>query len=123
MDKARFLAINPVLPVRDVGVSIRYYTDKLGFQLRFQDDPANPKYAVVGRDDIRVHVQWHDEADFGGEGPELRFVIDDPDRLYEEYKDKGVFHDRTTLKDTPWGTREFAFFDLDGNGLFFYRDL
>jgi hypothetical protein len=25
--------------------------------------------------------------------------------------------------DTDWGTREFGFRDLDGNGLTFYRDL
>jgi hypothetical protein len=26
-------------------------------------------------------------------------------------------------EDKPWGTREFAFFDPDRNGLTFYRDL
>jgi uncharacterized glyoxalase superfamily protein PhnB len=53
----------------------------------------------------------------------LRFLIDDVDALFEEYADKGVFHERTALRDTPWGTREFAFYDCDGNGLTFYRDL
>ena len=53
----------------------------------------------------------------------LRFVIDDVDGLFEEYSDKGVFHSRTALADTAWGTREFAFYDMDGNGLFFYRNL
>ena len=27
------------------------------------------------------------------------------------------------MRDTPWGTREFAFYDPDRNGLTFYRDL
>ena len=43
--------------------------------------------------------------------------------LIAEYQDKQVFHDLTRLADTPWGTREFAFYDPDGNGLTFYRDL
>jgi uncharacterized glyoxalase superfamily protein PhnB len=53
----------------------------------------------------------------------LRIYVDDPDALYDEYRGRNVFHDRTALSDTPWGTREFAFYDPDGNGLTFYRDL
>ena len=53
----------------------------------------------------------------------LRIVVDDPDALYDEYKDKGVFYERTRLADTPWGTREFALYDLDRNALTFYRNL
>jgi uncharacterized glyoxalase superfamily protein PhnB len=30
---------------------------------------------------------------------------------------------RMALRDTPWGTCEFAFYDLNGNASFFYRDL
>ena len=123
MSRAQFQQVNPVLPVRNVPAAIGYYTEKLGFHLRFQDNPQDPKYAVVERDNVRIHMQWHAETDFAGEGLELRFVIDDPDNLFEEYRDKSVFHERTALKNTPWGTREFAFYDLDGNALFFYRNL
>jgi hypothetical protein len=48
-------------------------------------------------------------------------VIDDVDALFHEFSDKNVFHARTALRDTAWGTREFAFYDADGNGLIFYR--
>jgi len=53
----------------------------------------------------------------------LRLVVDDPDALFEEYYEHGVFHDETTLGDTEWGTREFALWDLNHNGLTFMRDL
>jgi uncharacterized glyoxalase superfamily protein PhnB len=53
----------------------------------------------------------------------LRLLVDDPDALFAEYADKGVFHEGTALRDTPWGTREFAFFDPDHNVLTFYRNL
>ena len=36
---------------------------------------------------------------------------------------RDVFHERTVLRETSWGTREFAFFDPDQNGLTFYCDL
>jgi hypothetical protein len=49
----------------------------------------------------------------------IRLVADNPDVLFRESNDKGVFHDRTELSDTSWGTREFAFWDLNYNGLTF----
>jgi catechol 2,3-dioxygenase-like lactoylglutathione lyase family enzyme len=124
MDTARFQEVNPVLPVRNVSDAIAYYTQKLGFRLLFQDAPHDPKYAGIERDGVRLHLQWHDAADFASvEKLALRFVIDDVDSLFEEYRDKDVFHTQTALRDTAWGTREFAFYDHDGNGLFFYRAL
>lgn len=120
----QFLAVHPVLPVRNIGKAIKYYTEKLGFGSVFQDDENDPKYAVIVRDEVELHLQWHHEEDFETvEKLALRFYIQDVESLFEEYKDKDVFHNRTALQDTHWGTREFAFFDLDSNGLFFYRSL
>ena len=123
MGIARFSAVNPVVPVRDVPAAIRYYTERLGFGLRFQDDPHDPRYAGVERDGICLHLQWHDPADFREQVDTLmvRFVVDDVDALFEEYHDKQVFHAQTAVRDTMWGTREFAFYDADGNGLTFSR--
>jgi uncharacterized glyoxalase superfamily protein PhnB len=122
---AKFREVHPVLPVRDVPEAARYYVERLGFRLLFQDEPDAPRYAGVGRDGVVLHLQWHDPADFreAVDTLMLRFLIDDVDALFSEYADKGVFHDRTALRDTPWGTREFAFYDLDSNGLTFYRGL
>jgi hypothetical protein len=53
----------------------------------------------------------------------LRIVVDNPDLLFEEYKSKGALRDGTKVSDSAWGTREFAFFDLNRNGLMFMRDL
>ncbi|MBC2845631.1 hypothetical protein [Winogradskyella flava] len=36
---------------------------------------------------------------------------------------KAIFHDKTSIKQTALGTKEFAFYDLYGNGLTFYRDI
>ncbi len=52
----------------------------------------------------------------------LRLVVDDPDMLFQEYKSRGVFRKGTELPSTSWGSREFAFWDPNHNGLLFVRD-
>jgi len=95
------------------------------FALRGQDNPDNPNYAVIKRDTVELHLQWHDPKSFDTavDKLNLRFVIENIENLYEEYKAQDVFHERTQLRETEWRTKEFAFYDLDGNGLTFYKDL
>ena len=115
-----FKEVNPVLPSRDVASAIEFYVNKLGFTLSFRD--ANePKYAGVKRDNVELHLQWHDPKEWERvERPMLRFLVADVDALHNELKSKEVFHENTALRNTPWGTREFAFYDIDKNGLTFY---
>ena len=118
-----FKQVHPVLPCRDVVLAINFYVDKLRFEEHFRD-ASDPKYAGVRRDGVEIHLQWHDPEEWTRvERPMLRFLVADVDALYEEFKGRDVFHHNTAVRDTPWGTREFAFFDLDQNGLTFYRDL
>ena len=120
----QFVEVNPVLPVRDVTKAVRYYGERLGFSLVGQDNAESPHYAVVKRDGVELHLQRHDSTSFESvERLNLRFVIADIDALFAEYTTQDVFYERTTLRQTDWGTREFAFYDPDGNGLTFYSDL
>lgn len=123
--KGYFQEIHPVLPVQDVTTALYFYVEKLGFEIAFADDDKNPFYAGVKRDNIEIHLQWHDakEWEVAVDRPMLRFVIQNIEALFEEYKDKDVFHKQTSLKETPWGTREFAFYDPYKNGLTFYCNL
>ena len=124
MATARFKAINPMLPARDVEKALRFYVERLGFRHTFGKVSNN--YVGVGRDGVELHLWWQREEDFqaGKAGQAmLRFVVDDPDALFEEYEARGLVREGMSVEDKPWGTREFAFFDPDGNGLTFYRDL
>lgn len=124
MTKGYIKTIHPVLPVRDVVASLQYYVEKLGFQIAFADDQHNPMYAGVTRDGVEIHLQWHDASNWAQmNASSLRFMIQEIEALYNEYKTKDVFHKNTSLKETAWGTREFAFFDPDMNGLTFYVDV
>src|SRR2546423_15721549 len=120
----RLESVQPVLMSRDVVRSIRVY-ESLGFTLAGQDAPHEPKYARVQRDGIELHLQWHDakEWNFPNDRPTYRFVVDDVDRLWAEFRERGISADITDVRDTPWGTREFHVRDPDQNGLQFYRDL
>jgi hypothetical protein len=53
----------------------------------------------------------------------LRFLVEDPDALFEEYRQHAVECTPNSVHDTLWGTREFALYDLDRNALTFYRHL
>lgn len=124
-DKGFLKQIHPVLPVKDVSKAVAFYVDKLGFKLAFIDKTSDNGYAGVCRDGIEIHLQWHnaEEWEAGLNTQMLRIYVNNITSLFEEYKTKEVFHQRTSLEAKIWGTTEFAFYDLCGNGLTFYRDL
>lgn len=115
-------SVQPVLMSRDVVRSVEFYA-KLGFTLAGQDDADNPKYARIRRDDIELHLQWHDakEWECPNDRPSYRFVVSDVDSIYERFNENKALIDATEIKETPWGTREFHLRDLDMNVLQFYR--
>lgn len=115
-------AVHPVLNVRDVRRSARWYQG-VGFEPVFVDDDEHPGYGGIRRDGVELHLQWHSEQEWadGVDGNAYRFLVDDPDALRAEFADELVRDHEVT--DTAWGTREFGLYDPDGNALFFYRDL
>jgi catechol 2,3-dioxygenase-like lactoylglutathione lyase family enzyme len=127
MPNAKMRRLFPVLPVRVMSESLRFYTQQLGFQVGFGDvSQPEPNYIGLRRDDVEIHLQFQFEEDFkkGTAGVAfIRVEVDDPDALYEEFKGKGVIPAGKAVSDTSWGTREFGFFDPNGNGLTFQRDL
>lgn len=117
--------IHPVLPVWDVVEALDFYVNRLGFKIAFADDSKSPKYAGILRDAIEIHLQWHDAKEWEIEidRPMLRIVTQNIEALYKEYAENSVFNAHTLLRETAWGTKEFAFYDPFKNGLTFYRDL
>ncbi len=119
----RFNAVHPVVDVRDVRKSAQWYVDSLGFDLLFIDD-GEPNYAVLGRDGVEIHLQWHSGEEWEiMSGSVYRFLLDEPDSFFAECRTRGVeLPHGKSVEDTTWGTREFGLYDPDGNALFFYRD-
>ena len=125
MKKGHLHQIHPILPVQNVVEALKYYVHQLGFTIAFADDSKKPSYAGIRKDDIEIHLQWHDSIEWESSfnTPMLRIVTENIEALYDEYSAKNVFHENTALKETALGTREFAFYDIYKNGLTFYQDI
>jgi catechol 2,3-dioxygenase-like lactoylglutathione lyase family enzyme len=107
----------PIIPARDTVTSAEWYRDNLGFDVVHTE----PEYAIVERDKIGVHF-WGPS----GIPPErsdtmYRVRVDGIDDLYEHCKERGIVHPNAPLEEKPWGSREFAIGDLDGNLLTFFE--
>ena len=114
-----------ILDVRNIERALAYY-QRLGFAVEFhyESDPDN--YAGIVRGDVHLHMQWQAEEEFKkGTAGNLRVLmrVDDVTALYQEYRAAGILPAAVQLRDTDWGTREFAFHDPDGNGLIFSQAL
>ena len=116
-----FRETHPILGTRDIQQAIVFYTRQLGFELAFGDKDDPPNYVGFRRDAVELHMQFQFEDEMGT--IRLRFLVEDPDAIFSEYRLRGVECNPEGVHDTPWGTREFALYDVDRNALTFYRDL
>jgi catechol 2,3-dioxygenase-like lactoylglutathione lyase family enzyme len=116
-----FRETHPILGTRDIQRAIDFYVHRLGFRLAFGDANDPPNYVGFRRDAVELHMQFQFEHEMGT--IRLRFLVEDPDALFAEYQQRGVECSPHGIRDTLWGTREFALYDLDRNALTFYRHL
>ena len=124
-------ACRPNLLVHDLGTSLRFYAETLGFhigwhwsdrQQRFfaggeTADPGEPGTAMVGRDQAQILLTQHADA-----APTwLNFDLDtaaDVDACYREWHDRGTHIDEPPVL-RPWGMYEMRLRDPDRNVLRF----
>jgi len=116
-----FRQTHPIVGARDIQRSIEFYTRQLGFELAFRDTTDPPNYVGFRRDAVEIHMQFQFEHEMAA--IRLRFLVEEPDALFSEYRQRGVECTPHGVHDTSWGTREFALYDPDRNALTFYRGL
>jgi catechol 2,3-dioxygenase-like lactoylglutathione lyase family enzyme len=125
---ANLTYISPCFIVADVKTSVSFYTDKLGFVVRYMAPADSPFFAIVGRDEISIMLK--------AIAPEIKPIpnhtrhewarldafiyVSDPDLLFEEYRAGGVRFHQPLLNDND-GLRGFEVTDADGYVLFFGR--
>ena len=119
--------ISPFFIVSNVGQTIAFYRDKLGFETRFQEPDRNPFFAIIGRDGVQLFVKSQKDVSplpNHKRHPYMRldaFVYaPDPDALAADFADHGAAFS-APLKDTHDGLRGFEICDPDGYVLFFGR--
>lgn len=116
-----FIGITPVLPSQDIDRDVIWYKQYLGFDLIHKDS----MYAVLRRENLFIHLQWHadtkDDPLLGGSVAKI--FVANIHSIFSECMEKGtVEHSDLRLK-TDWGTNEFGFFDLNKNAIFFVQSL
>jgi catechol 2,3-dioxygenase-like lactoylglutathione lyase family enzyme len=107
----------PVLVVPEVGETLAYYRDQLGFETRGWDqNPAQYGFAV--RDDCHIHFNQGEQPRPNSEvvQPDLFDVylwIDDVQALHEEFVERGadLLHEPI---ERPWGMLEIRVLDPNG---------
>ena len=84
MAKGHLHQIHPILPVKNVIDALNFYVQKLGFTIAFADHDKTPSYAGIRRDNIEIHLQWHDakEWEAGFNTPMLRIVAQNIEALF-----------------------------------------
>lgn len=100
----------PVLASLDIEATLDFYAEKLGFR----PVARHADYGIVERDDVQIHFWLTDDASVP-KATSCRVDVTGIDQLYDEMSAAGVVHPNGPLTDQPWGLREFAVLDGDGN--------
>ena len=100
----------PILHVRSLQASQRYYRDALGFRIEWEHgDP--PDFGAIGRGDA---VLFLCQGCQGNPGSWMMIFTPNVDRLHAEIARKGAIIKQPPAN-MPWGMREMQVADPDGN--------
>jgi len=110
--------IAPELPVADLDDAIKYYEQRLGFQVLSQM-PAGD-YAIVGRDDVAIHLFKENGRSSSPVG--IHIFTEGLDELHAELQKRGASVSQGIVR-KPWGNRDFRVHDDSGNEIKFTESL
>jgi hypothetical protein len=113
---ATFERVAPVFPVRNVRAALEHYR-RLGFEADPYEEEreGDPIYGFLSRGPVQIHLARVTDLDPTRNTSACYIYVDDAKTLFEEWtsaKVNGRLHAPT---DTPYGLREFAHVDPDGN--------
>lgn len=114
-DPEQFLQGAPVLHVKDVTTTARYYRDVLGFTWDFGDE----NYSVVWRDNSAIHLVKDAQ---NPTGIHLFQWVKDVDAYYRDIKNSAAEISGPPT-DQAWGGREFTVIDPNGVAIVFGQDI
>ena len=126
MQNPLFIQMSPICPVTDMGRTQTFWK-RLGFTISFCDavTPETSNYAGVSRSGLELHLQtFTPEQMTYTQTMALRIKIRNRaglETIHAEWSPLDII--TAPLKEQPWGTYEFGFFDPDRTPFFFYVDL
>lgn len=111
----RFERVAPILPVRDVRAALDHYRS-LGFTVTAYDEAAaDPVYGFLDWGGVGLHLTRVPDLDPERSVVACYLYVSDADALHAAWKAANAGGRLTAVSDTPYGLREFAHIDPDGN--------
>ena len=108
----------PILPARDLSETREFY-ERLGFQAAGWWPNTFGGYAILRRGDLSMHFFLFEDISPDQNYAQCYWRVEDVDTLYAECCAAGLPSSGTPrlapVEDQPWGMREFAFSDPNGN--------
>jgi len=108
----------PILPARDLSETRTFY-ERLKLEVRVWWPNAFGGYAILGRGDLTMHFFHHPELSPLENYAGCYWRVADVDALYADAHGAGLPSAGTprvtALEAKPWGMREFAIVDPNGN--------
>jgi catechol 2,3-dioxygenase-like lactoylglutathione lyase family enzyme len=106
----------PTLPMRSAQATVDFYR-RLGFE--GGPHPSSPDYVILRRGDVELHFFAHPDLVPADSSAGCYIRVQDVATLYaawltSQLPSQGIPR-MEALQDKPWGLREFAVLDGDGN--------
>ena len=116
--QTQFIAATPVLASLDIERSAEFFASRLGFT---KVHVAQGEYGIVSNGSVRIHF-WACKDRSIAEATSCRVEVRGIEGLYARCVGHAIVHPNAPLASKPWGTKEFAILDFDGNLVTFYEN-
>ncbi|SNT03925.1 hypothetical protein SAMN05421640_2116 [Ekhidna lutea] len=114
------LQIIPVLSTDNIKRDLEWYEKYTGFKYAFGDDG----YVGLQRDNLEFHLQFHHANEDDPVFPSvMKIFVSDIHTYVDEFVKRGTIQKEKLRMNTPWGTHEFGFYDLNRNAIFIVQDV
>lgn len=121
MSTTNLQSIVPVLPSADIERDVVWYENQIGFKAIYVDK----MYAVLQRDNLTIHLQWHanttEDPLLGGSV--VRLMVSAIKPVFEEFVNRKTVDSQQLKLHTPWNTHEFGLYDLNKNSIIWVENL
>ena len=107
----QFISATPALASLDIERSVEFFCSNLGFSKVFCEQGA---YGIVSRGPVHIHF-WACTDRNIAENTSCRVRVQGVEGMFSTCSDFGIVHPNAPLQTKPWGTKEFAVLDPDGN--------
>ncbi len=115
----KFVSATPILASLDIERSVEFFVSKLGFG---KVHVAQGEYGIVSSGAVEIHF-WACEDRHIAEATGCRVKVQAIEELHAQCASQAIVHPNAPLASKPWGTKEFAILDPDGNLLTFYENI